>query len=632
LGEYRSGLSAKVFVGGKKVKPKRISYDFSLFWLSKCAIAFVLLIMCGVTGPGPASANEIDVHDFTELDVGLCNFREAIEAHNTRKAVGSCAAGDGDDLIMLDSYHNVQILNRPVTVTNGKVTIKTGQVYGLPCAQVLESAYLTIEQGASVTLIGVGFDANGSFQRSVIENDGGELTIKPVEPSKQNLPPKACRFSNEKKGPPVVSGGILVNRNGGTTVIKGADFVDSSARPFRGHGSKGGAINIVDGSVTIGSSFVLTRFANDTADLGGAIFVDRDATLNIDSNDFQFIKNRAGQGGGAIFSNGVVNIDRGTGTFKSASFTHNHAQNGGAIYSDDGQLSVDGVEFDHNESDNDGGAVVSNERGGKVASIKNSYLHNNSAKNRGGAIYVVEDSGIDVRRNTFLKDRAGPQGGGIYVAPTGNVKVGNSTFVGSGLDEGVVTNDASGEVVFSTLNAANLASFGAQGQVSVSNSILHKVACGTGVFDDGDNLQFLSTDCPISIPTMNPALDPRGLTDNGGLTPTIALLKGSPAIDMIPYSGCVDQEGVHVTIDQRGFPRPDPEDGPDGPCDIGAYESGGVLAPGHQFAGTPGATNCNGKSVSALSNQYGTLDAAASALGYPSVKALQTDIKAHCAG
>jgi hypothetical protein len=27
-----------------------------------------------------------------------------------------------------------------------------------------------------------------------------------------------------------------------------------------------------------------------------------------------------------------------------------------------------------------------------------------------------------------------------------------------------------------------------------------------------------------------------------------------------------------ITTDQRGLPRPDPEDGPTGPCDTGAYE------------------------------------------------------------
>jgi uncharacterized repeat protein (TIGR03803 family) len=50
------------------------------------------------------------------------------------------------------------------------------------------------------------------------------------------------------------------------------------------------------------------------------------------------------------------------------------------------------------------------------------------------------------------------------------------------------------------------------------------------------------------------------------------------------------------------------------------------------FAGTPGMSSCQGKSVSALAKQYGGLDAAAAALGYPSVAALQNAIKAWCAG
>jgi len=46
--------------------------------------------------------------------------------------------------------------------------------------------------------------------------------------------------------------------------------------------------------------------------------------------------------------------------------------------------------------------------------------------------------------------------------------------------------------------------------------------------------------------------------------------------------------------------------------------------------GTPGAANCHGQTVSALSQLYGTLDAAAAALGFPSVKALQKTIEASC--
>src|SRR5262245_10269632 len=53
---------------------------------------------------------------------------------------------------------------------------------------------------------------------------------------------------------------------------------------------------------------------------------------------------------------------------------------------------------------------------------------------------------------------------------------------------------------------------------------------------------------------------------------------------------------------------------------------------GPAFAGTPGTANCEGKSVSALARQFGGLDAAASALGFPSVQALQEAIRAFCEG
>jgi hypothetical protein len=49
------------------------------------------------------------------------------------------------------------------------------------------------------------------------------------------------------------------------------------------------------------------------------------------------------------------------------------------------------------------------------------------------------------------------------------------------------------------------------------------------------------------------------------------------------------------------------------------------------FAGTPGAPNCHGQSISALASQNGGLSHAAAALGYPSVQALQDAISAYCA-
>jgi hypothetical protein len=58
--------------------------------------------------------------------------------------------------------------------------------------------------------------------------------------------------------------------------------------------------------------------------------------------------------------------------------------------------------------------------------------------------------------------------------------------------------------------------------------------------------------------------------------------------------------------------------------------SGSGFAVNPMFAGTPGKPKCFGKSVLALAGQYGGLNAAAAALGYPSVRALQEAIMVFC--
>jgi hypothetical protein len=64
-----------------------------------------------------------------------------------------------------------------------------------------------------------------------------------------------------------------------------------------------------------------------------------------------------------------------------------------------------------------------------------------------------------------------------------------------------------------------------------------------------------------------------------------------------------------------------------GPVAFGVF-----IQPPRRFAGTPGYSNCHGQSVSALAKQYKGLNAAAAALGFSSVKALQNAIMAFCGG
>jgi len=44
-------------------------------------------------------------------------------------------------------------------------------------------------------------------------------------------------------------------------------------------------------------------------------------------------------------------------------------------------------------------------------------------------------------------------------------------------------------------------------------------------------------------------------------------------------------------------------------------------------AGTPGAANCHGKTISALAHQFGSIDATSLALGASSVAALQEAVR-----
>jgi YVTN family beta-propeller protein len=56
------------------------------------------------------------------------------------------------------------------------------------------------------------------------------------------------------------------------------------------------------------------------------------------------------------------------------------------------------------------------------------------------------------------------------------------------------------------------------------------------------------------------------------------------------------------------------------------------IGPPPRFAGTPGHSNCHGQSVAALAQEFGGLNAAAAALGYASVQALQAAIGTFCGG
>ncbi len=536
----------------------------------------LLLTVWIIMGAGLAKAEVIIVGGSKS-----CNFEQAIISHNKRaSAFGSeCKAGDGNDVIKIKpTVTTISFPSPPPVVENGSLEIEADNESG--CSEVEGVAYLTLSPGTHVTLSGVGLVADGSRPLSVIDNNGGTLEIR----SKERC---AALFSNVGgRGQKPNTGGILFNRNGAKSRISGARFENSAAA------SQGGAIFIDSGAVTVDEvlSFETSSFTNNSANEGGAIYVNRGAALLISSNNFSFANNQAlGGNGGAVYNNGgTVVIQPAAASLSAplegAMFSSNTARLGfgGAIYSDGGVLRADGIRIKANAAGGNGGGIaVANMAAKTPASITRSIFDGNFSESNGGAIYSTGRSSLYVSQTTFEHDRSVAQRGAIYVDSFGSVNVDNSTFVGtggSGSDpEGIaVTAGGTAEIAFTTFYSASLGT-GLE-TLDLRDSILQMVTCQAGsVFDATGNIKFQTSGCPGSIPTANPDLDPFLLQDNGGATPTIALLPESPAINQIKPANCVNSFGARNQIDQRGYSRPAP---PSGNCDIGAFEFGASPAPG----------------------------------------------------
>lgn len=221
-------------------------------------------------------------------------------------------------------------------------------------------------------------------------------------------------------------------------------------------------------------------------------------------------------------------------------FGTDHGWTGGGLYNDQhGAVKVINSTFSNNTATTDGGDPFAASHGGGIfnrgkLTVTNSTFSGNSALGAqgrpgyGGGIANYSGAGTaTVTNSTFWENRAATSGGAIWADSSVTLK------------NTIVANTLQGE------------------------------SCDGSITDEGYNIED-NTTCGFSegnsMPATNPLLYPYGLADNGGPTKTIALLKGSPAINAIPEgtNGC----GTEVTTDQRGVERPQGNK-----CDIGAFES-----------------------------------------------------------
>ncbi|WP_413165495.1 Calx-beta domain-containing protein [Capilliphycus salinus ALCB114379] len=245
---------------------------------------------------------------------------------------------------------------------------------------------------------------------------------------------------------------------------------------------------------------------------------------------------QTGSRGGAInvtSSSSTVNIT-------NSVVTGSQANNGGAI-ANSGRLNISNSTISNNIGVNGGGIVVID---GSV-NVTNSTIAGNTADLGGGIFNSI--ASLTLTNSTVALNNANSRGGGIRNIG-GSVSLKNTLVAGNTLD---TTNPNASEPDLSTSTDFPANSGG--------NNLIGD-ATGVNGLTNGQNGDIIGVD-----PN---ALLIGELADNGGLTPTIALLEGSPALDAgnANFSGAFTNPGG---FDQR---QVEPFNRIVDVIDIGAFE------------------------------------------------------------
>ncbi len=232
------------------------------------------------------------------------------------------------------------------------------------------------------------------------------------------------------------------------------------------------------------------------------------------------------------------------------------------------------------------GAAISVWSAGSSLTIENSTLHDNTSSGYGTCIYIEDGGDLNISNSTIYNNNGSFSGQAIYVKGS-DVSLTNVTIAGHTSGSSAI--DAEDYEDFMTPSNNKAAS------VTISNCIIDnsinnysffsmmgtETSLGYNISNDNTMTGLLTQSGDLN--NTSSLLDPDGLQNNGGTTPTISLESGSPAIDA----------GILILpLDQIGSIRygSDP--------DVGALESNLTLGIidnsfGKDFLVYPNPTNGN---------------------------------------
>lgn len=253
------------------------------------------------------------------------------------------------------------------------------------------------------------FDGNTAVEGGALWNNGGTMTVADAIFSAN----RATGGSADASDAEGQGGGAIFGQNvdGATVTVTGSRFDGNSAE---GDVSSGGAIFMNEGTVLELSGSTL---ANNTANrAGGAIELRAGVEATIDGSDMtaNTANTTAGGGGGnggAIHVTGDADV-----MITGGVYAQNSAVEGGALWNNQGEMTLDGVNVVGNEAT----GADATQGGGGI------YAETNDAGEDSGTL-MISDSRI-VRN---MASGAAGSGGGILLSPGTTATITDSRIMGN---------------------------------------------------------------------------------------------------------------------------------------------------------------------------------------------------------
>jgi autotransporter-associated beta strand protein len=472
----------------------------------------------------------------------------------------------------------------PTTVTGGTLVLNPGTVIPAGSAPTTVNTVLTTNAGGLVnigsgTLVLTG--ANAASGSTVV--NGGTLTVNPgtvattgaTTATVSALPATNGTAAVGSSTPAATTNGATLTINGTGSTLSGGTLATTGNVAGTGSGGTlivnpgttvlgSGSAGIVNtGPTTIGSGVVSVGGTVPPSVTGGTLVLGS-GTLNTGSGS---LGTTGGLGGGIIIlirstGSGIYN-DGGNLTVSDCTIANNTMGAGvfshGNFITANGPASISGsLKLINCTVSGNSGSVGGLHNGGfGSTTVVNSTI----AGNRGdyaGAIYNDFGAQLTLSNSTVSGNiwAGGPPPlsfgvGGVLMAGGTIVIPGAITRVGSLVAD---------NTIFSNNTTGNFSATFVGGATPVSN--------GYNLSDDNSMAAFLTGPGDLNNTPAGLDVDAQGkprLQDNGGPTPTIALLPGSAAIDK---GDPAFNPNPSLPSDQRGFPRV-----ANGRLDIGAFET-----------------------------------------------------------